>query len=180
MKNIFIDFERCQGCKSCELACAVEHSKSKNLFAAITETLSPKKRLFVESGEGKIFPVQCRHCEKAPCVAVCVSGALNRDESKEIVSHNKERCIKCSMCVMVCPFGVILKDLESKAIIKCDRCPDREEPACVEACPVEALFIVDPKEKCIECGTCVMLCPFGIVSKNRKGEMRQFTKKGGG
>lgn len=168
MKDIFIDLGKCQGCKSCELACAVEHSRSKNLFTAISEDPLPRKRLSVEYGEGKVYPIHCRHCEKAPCVAICVSGALRRDESRGIVSHNQERCIGCAMCVMVCPFGIIVKDLKTRAIIKCDRCPDRDEPACVGSCPVGALLFVDPKERCIECGMCVMFCPFGVVSKNHK------------
>jgi carbon-monoxide dehydrogenase iron sulfur subunit len=50
------------------------------------------------------------------------------------------------MCVIVCPFGVIAREMESKIIIKCDRCPDRDEPACVEACPVSALTFTDLEE----------------------------------
>ena len=44
------------------------------------------------------------------------------------------------MCVMVCPFGAIVMDIEEKNALKCDMCPDRDTPACVEACPTKALF----------------------------------------
>jgi len=146
VKDIFIDLERCQGCKSCELACAIEHSLTKNIFSAISETPPPRKRVFVEYAEGKRFPIQCRHCEEAPCVAICVSGALSQDEAKGLITHNRDRCLGCGMCVIVCPFGVIAREMESKIIIKCDRCPDRDEPACVEACPVSALTFTDLEE----------------------------------
>jgi len=146
LKDVFIELEKCQGCKSCELACAVEHSKAKTLFAAISETPLPRKRVFVEYVDGKRFPIQCRHCEEAPCVAICVSGALSRDESQALVTHTKERCIGCGMCVMVCPFGVITREMGSKVITKCDRCKDRDEPACVESCPVGALVFTDMEE----------------------------------
>jgi carbon-monoxide dehydrogenase iron sulfur subunit len=40
---------------------------------------------------------------------------------------------------MVCPYDAIFRDEEREVAIKCDLCPDREIPACVEACPTEAL-----------------------------------------
>ena len=46
-KEIFVKIDRCTGCRSCEVACAVEHSTSKSLFAAIFETPVPRKRLYI-------------------------------------------------------------------------------------------------------------------------------------
>jgi carbon-monoxide dehydrogenase iron sulfur subunit len=40
---------------------------------------------------------------------------------------------------MVCPYGVIGKQKEQRVAVKCDRCPDRDEPACVASCPTRAL-----------------------------------------
>ncbi|MHC1636025.1 MAG: 4Fe-4S dicluster domain-containing protein [Candidatus Methanospirareceae archaeon] len=145
MKGIFIDLERCVGCKSCEIYCAVEHSSSKELFTAISETPPPVKRINVEvvtMGEVSL-PLQCRHCEEAPCVDTCPSGALDRDLERGIVVHERDRCIGCWMCAVVCPFGVIIPEKESKIVLKCDRCPDLEMPACVTACPTKALIFGD-------------------------------------
>lgn len=146
MKEIFVDLTRCQGCKSCVLACAVEHSASKSLFSALRETSLPRPRIFVEYSNGKKFPLQCRHCEEAPCVMACISGAMRWDEDSHLVTHRKEKCVGCWMCVMVCPLGVITREVEEKRALKCDGCPERDIPACVEACPVKALLFLELEE----------------------------------
>jgi len=140
MKGVFVNLEQCLGCKNCEVYCAVEHSGSKNLFTAIFEKPFPVKRINVEfSGEAP-FPVQCRHCQEPPCVDACPSGAMKKDLLTGIVSINQDKCIGCWMCAMVCPFGVIALEKETKLVLKCDRCPDRDIPVCVTSCPTHALL----------------------------------------
>ena len=138
-KEIFVKPDRCVGCLSCTMACAVEHSHSKTLFGAIGETPVPKSRVYVEwvAPDQKV-PLVCRHCEDAPCMHACISGAIRRDENG-VVTTDADRCIGCWTCVMVCPYGVIGRHLETRKAFRCDRCPDREIPACVSACPTEAL-----------------------------------------
>jgi len=141
MKELLIDIEKCVACKSCEIACRVEHSLSKNIFSAVFEKDLPQKRVFVEKTETAPFnaaPIQCRNCEDSPCITACMTGAMYKDE-RGITLCNEDKCVGCFMCVMVCPFGIIVKKREERKIIKCDRCPDREVPACVEACPTKAL-----------------------------------------
>ncbi len=145
MKQIFLRPERCMGCKSCEIYCAVQHSKGKTLFSALIERPLPVKRLYVEEVEGVRMPVFCRHCEDAPCLNACISGCLYRDE-KGFVRRRKERCIGCWTCVMVCPFGVISRDEEKHIAVKCDRCHKLEVPACVNACPTKALVLMEMDE----------------------------------
>ncbi len=142
MKRIYADPVRCTGCKSCEIACAVQHSKSKTLFGAMAEPHPPRKRLFVEAAEGGKMPVLCRHCEDAPCVNSCITGCLYHDENGYVRRH-KGRCIGCWSCIMVCPFGVITPDHLAHIAVKCDRCHKLEVPACVNACPTKALTLVD-------------------------------------
>ena len=137
-KEIFVRLDRCMGCHSCEVACAVEHSASKSIFTAMGESPQPKSRVYIEwAGEGQQVPVLCRHCEDAPCMHACIAGAISRTE--DVVHTNADKCIGCWTCVMVCPYGVIGRHLEQKKAYRCDRCPDREEPACVSACPTQAL-----------------------------------------
>jgi carbon-monoxide dehydrogenase iron sulfur subunit len=83
-------------------------------------------------------PIVCRHCDDAPCMHACISGAIHRDEDG-VVRTNADKCIGCWTCVMVCPYGVIGRHLEEHKAYRCDRCPDRDIPACVSACPTGAL-----------------------------------------
>lgn len=144
MKSLLVvKVDRCLGCKSCELACAVEHSESKNLFAAIGERPVPRTRLSVAQGDGFAVPLQCRHCQDAPCIEICPTKALHRADEDSPVVIEHDLCIGCNWCVLACPFGVISVDSEGRTITKCDQCFERVErgelPACVSACPSGAL-----------------------------------------
>ncbi len=146
MKEIFVRLDHCLGCKSCEVACAVEHSSSKSLFVALSEKPVPLRRLFVELAEGQKIPLVCRHCKDAPCVAVCSSGAMRQDPVTGIVDRETEKCIGCWMCAMVCPYGVIVQQKGARVAVKCDRCLSREQPACVEACHTKTLIFSEEDE----------------------------------
>lgn len=141
-KIIYIDVEKCMGCKRCEVACGVEHSASKNLFQAIFERPTPKSRIDVEIAAEYSVPMQCRHCEKAPCIEVCPTDAIEKTP-EGVVKISDPLCIGCRYCVIACPFGIISMDWMKHIVVKCDLCPDRLAknilPACVEACPVDAL-----------------------------------------
>ncbi len=139
---VYIDPERCTGCRSCEMACAIEHSESKNLFTAISEKPIPKPRIKVVVADFFNVPMRCQHCEDSPCIEACPTGAIFKSEEGFVIM-NQEDCIGCLMCVMVCPFGHPYYSTEYKSIVKCDFCIDRvkegKEPACVSACPTGAL-----------------------------------------
>ena len=139
MKELLIRTERCLGCRSCELACAIEHSTGKSLLSAICENPRPQYRVHVTSDGSTSLPLQCRNCEDAPCLTACLTGALHRDR-RGVVLCNNDLCIGCWMCLMVCPFGTINQNNSERRIVKCDRCPEREIPACVTACPSGALI----------------------------------------
>jgi len=145
VKEIFVRLDRCVGCRSCQLACAVEHSTSKTLFGAISEMPLPRYRLYVEAAAGQKVPLLCRHCDPAPCLEACISGAIFRDERGAVLGRD-DRCVGCWTCIMVCPYGVVGRRKERKVAVKCDRCPDRGVPACVEACPTKALVYVEAEE----------------------------------
>jgi carbon-monoxide dehydrogenase iron sulfur subunit len=146
MKEVFVRLDRCLGCKSCEMACAVEHSASKSLTAAISEKPASVRRVYVEMVEGQKMPMVCRHCRDAPCVAVCRTGAMWQDPTSGVVDRNADKCVGCWMCAMVCPYGVIGRQKDARLAVKCDRCRSREVPACVEACPAHALIFSEEEE----------------------------------
>jgi len=152
MKTVFIYPERCIGCKQCEVACAVAHSQSKNIFSSVFESPTSKPRIHAEPGLAlnTSFPNKCRHCNPAPCQFVCPTGAIHRpSDLPEVVLIEGNKCIACGMCAMACPFDVItyypVFATPEKTIIalKCDHCIERQRngsiPACVEACKVGAL-----------------------------------------
>ena len=134
-------------CKRCELACAVEHSESKDLYLATSEKNRPQSRVEVGMRGDMNVPLQCRHCENAQCVSICPTGAMRRLGQDGPVVIERELCVGCSFCVVVCHFGVPRLNREGKALIKCDLCIERLErdelPACVVACPTRALTFVE-------------------------------------
>ena len=153
-KAIVVNIGKCMACKSCELACALVHSKSKVLEDAITESPAPQNMVAVEQAGEFGIPMQCRHCADAPCVSICPTAAMHRHEVNSPVLIDKDKCIGCRMCVMACPFGAIDITRDGKAVVKCDLCIERtkagENPSCVESCPTGALEYRELSEYLIE------------------------------
>ena len=153
-KTLVIDVKKCFACRSCEIACALVHSKSRVLEDAITESPKPQSMVTVEKAGGFGVPMQCRHCEDAPCITVCPTAAIHRHEMNDPVLIDKERCIGCGFCMMVCPFGVIDMSRDGRAVVKCDLCIKEtqagQEPACVAGCPTGALQFCELTELLIK------------------------------
>jgi len=147
MKKIIIREEYCMGCRLCEIQCVVQHSKTKNILKVYKgKDIKPLPKIRVEQ-EGYIsFALQCRHCQDAPCIEACITGAMYRDKKTGAVLCNEEKCVGCWMCIMVCPSGVIQRNIEGKKVAsKCDLCTGEEIPACVKNCPNEAIILEDRK-----------------------------------
>lgn len=136
MTQILFTSEKCLKCLSCEFACAVEHSETKDRLRAHTESVKPLPRRNVEPFESASVTVTCRHCEEPLCVESCIAGAMTKNADGSVVC-NTERCTACWMCVLSCPFGAI--KVKRAFAVKCDLCPDRDGFACIEACPTHAL-----------------------------------------
>uniref|UniRef100_A0A7C3UY79 4Fe-4S dicluster domain-containing protein n=1 Tax=Desulfobacca acetoxidans TaxID=60893 RepID=A0A7C3UY79_9BACT len=178
MKTVIVRPERCVGCWQCRLACAVEHSQSKNLVGALFEAVRPQPRLRIYPGRQHLaFPNKCRHCDPAPCQQVCIAGAISR-APRGTVQIDPDRCINGAMCAMACPFGVLTyaataKAPEKRAVaLKCDQCPDREAagrlPACVEACKVGALTYGEVQDTQVEKGRILAQAVFQSLQADRE------------
>ncbi|TKJ36851.1 4Fe-4S ferredoxin [candidate division LCP-89 bacterium B3_LCP] len=140
-KKIFAISGLCTGCRTCEVACAVAHSKSNTIWGAITELPAPRYRIEIQTvGEVKL-PLNCRQCDEPDCLFACKAGAVSKDPEDGQVKLNLDKCVGCWMCVMVCPFGAVTPDEGSSKALKCDLCEGRSEgPACVSSCPTHALI----------------------------------------
>lgn len=145
MKRIIIDESKCDGCKSCSLACMQAHrSDTGTLYDLdVTDIHNESRNFIYKNTKGGYTPIFCRHCDAPECVMSCMSGALQKDIESGHVFYDKEKCGSCFMCVMNCPYGVLKPDdATGLHIIKCDFCKDAGgEPSCVKACPKEAIFV---------------------------------------
>ncbi len=189
---IQVDAGRCTGCKTCEIACALAHSKTKELVAAALNEPQIEPRIDVRKMGDKAVPVQCRHCEDAPCVEACPNSALRRDASAQAVIYDPDKCEGTLACISACPYGVLEESPEGKVLTKCDLCAEQVEaggsPACVASCPTGALQLIEvdesvthrikwlveftiDKDACKMCGLCKKACPVeAIEGKSGKKE----------
>ena len=155
---IYVDPQKCLGCHSCEFSCATAHSSATSMFD-VNAFKGAVARTHVVRVEETNVPMQCRHCEDAPCTKVCPTGSMRQSQGLGSVSIDEQSCIGCKLCSMVCPFGVITvaerPDVENNGAnnnaiaTKCDLCNDWREAngetqtACEKACPTEAIRLVD-------------------------------------
>jgi carbon-monoxide dehydrogenase iron sulfur subunit len=144
MRRVYVKEEVCIGCHLCEVYCRLQHARSADLVKAFKRE-SPRAlpRLRVEERGVVSLSVRCQHCDDAPCVQACLTGAMSRDPVSSLVTVDEERCIGCGTCLLVCPLGVIRLNTEEKKMVKCDLCQGEEIPACVANCPNEALIYVE-------------------------------------
>ena len=129
-KTLYIDHQKCTGCRLCELVCSVSHD-------GISNPARSRIRVMKWEAEGLFIPMSCQQCQDAPCMAVCPMKAISRDEEMGLVSIDYNACIGCRTCIGACPFGAMSFHLKEKQVFKCDLCDG--EPQCVEWCPEEAL-----------------------------------------
>ncbi|WP_048600330.1 4Fe-4S dicluster domain-containing protein [Rubeoparvulum massiliense] len=132
--GMLIDVSQCVGCFACRVDCQM------------TNSLPPSESFikFYEKETGtypnvslQIFPVQCQHCEDAPCVNVCPTGAsYYTEEGMVLVDH--EKCIGCKYCMVACPYDARVVNEETGVVEKCRFCYEAVtagwQPACVETC----------------------------------------------
>jgi len=141
-KVIVVNVDKCYACLACVVECGYRRAEAPS-EAPLTGEILSKAACDVEAVDAEPVPLLCNHCEDAPCVAVCLTGALRRLVEGGPVLLEAERCIGCKACVVACPFGMIRLRQDETSVTKCDLCADRLEkglfPACVAACPTGAL-----------------------------------------
>jgi len=133
---------RCVGCRCCEVACNEQNNNPAQIqWRRVGEM------------EGGTFPftqrfhlsMGCNHCLEPSCLEGCPVDAYTKDPLTGLVLHSAEACIGCQYCTWNCPYGVPQYNPERGVVGKCDMCYGRlaedRAPACVAACPEEAIVI---------------------------------------
>ncbi len=137
VKTLIIHPEKCNNCGDCEIACI-------NTKSSLTSPgLSCIRILKERDDEDFFFPIACKQCEDAPCLAVCPKEAIYRadDPELDLVLIDRSKCVGCGMCVSACPFGAMKLDKQKAKSYKCDLCGG--DPECVKVCEPQALEYKD-------------------------------------
>lgn len=136
------DETRCIGCNACVVACREVNQVPEGVSRL--EIIRSEPVGEYPNVKYQFYRHSCQHCENAPCVEVCPTGASFIDAATGIVDVNPDRCVGCLYCVAACPYRVRFVHPVKKSIDKCNFCRDTnlakgKLPACVEACPRNAL-----------------------------------------
>ncbi|WP_435194188.1 4Fe-4S dicluster domain-containing protein [Natronomonas sp. EA1] len=165
--RIFPDVEACIDCGGCVVACKrtwdISPDEQRISIATMLEGKEAADGLNAHSAkalqEGKSpgetsIPMQCYHCENAPCVSVCPTDALLKKDNG-FVEVRDSLCIGCQYCLSACPFGApqFPEANDGSAAIfgtggtmdKCTMCEERQDvskgPACAEECATDAILV---------------------------------------
>ena len=163
--GLVIDLDTCVGCHACAVNCKEWNTGGYHAPLADTDPYGadPSGVWFnrvhaFEVNEGDAgrtvhFPRSCLHCEDAPCVTVCPTGASFKRTEDGIVLVDEDMCIGCKLCSWSCPYGAREYDADAGVMKKCTLCIDRiynnnieaidRVPACVKTCPAGARHFGD-------------------------------------
>lgn len=152
--GILVDTTRCIGCRACEIACAEEHDLfvpdvvNDGAFEQVRKT-SEKQWTVVnkfETEKGDVFVKrQCMHCYQAACAIACPTEAMKQTDHGPVIWRGN-KCIGCRFCMVSCPFEMPKFEYDewNPKLQKCTMCFERleegQKPACVSACPTDALM----------------------------------------
>ena len=159
--GMLIDTTKCAaGCDACVKACAAENG--------INETVADPRQASQwirkidikdpKNGRQHSLSMMCQHCAEPPCVDVCPTGASMK-RADGIVLVDRHICIGCRYCMMACPYkarSFVHQPLTRQnpevprgigCVESCTLCVHRVDkglkPACVEACPEQAMLFGD-------------------------------------
>ena len=164
-----VDLDRCSGCKGCVTACHAlngldEDESWRAVGFLVGEAILPlpgkpptpadsplASGVYRPTPGNRVIPLQqvvttaCHHCAEPACLFGCPVLAYDKDPVTGIVRHLDDQCIGCSYCILKCPYEVPQYSVKRGIVRKCDMCHGRlaegEAPACVQACPNEAIRI---------------------------------------
>lgn len=138
--GFILDLDRCTGCAACVVACRNENSPTPGIA---WRTITTFNRHHLPDAPVFHLSLACNHCLNPSCMAACPADAYTRDAATGAVLIEAESCIGCRYCIWVCPYEAPRFALATGVVEKCTLCnlrvAENMDPACVAACPVEAL-----------------------------------------
>ncbi len=159
-RGIIVNMDLCVGCQACFVAC-----KQENQVAPKIQWNQIQRYEDEPKGIITYFRMSCMHCEEPACLPVCPVKAISKGERGEVLVDSK-KCIQCHRCEGVCPWHVPMFNSSGRTNYwdkpplvaiepaahqrrevgraeHCTLCAHRDTPACVEACKLGALTLVD-------------------------------------
>ncbi len=140
-KVLILDYQKCTGCRECELVCPIQHE-------GVSNPARSRIKVIKREWEGIYIPVTCQQCETAPCLTVCPVRAISRDQELNRVIVDYNICIGCRTCVTACPFGAMAFNPLTRKVMKCDFCDG--DPQCARFCETKAIRYADASEQSID------------------------------
>jgi Fe-S-cluster-containing dehydrogenase component len=152
--GVLVDTTRCIGCRACEVACGQANGMlvpdvEKDAALEKERTTSEKQWMVVnryKTEKGDVFvKKQCMHCWQPACTAACLTNAMFKTREGPVI-WNADKCMGCRYCMISCPYNIPKFEYNewNPDIQKCTMCYGRiqegKRPACVEACPADALM----------------------------------------
>jgi Fe-S-cluster-containing dehydrogenase component len=141
--GMVIDTTRCVGCMDCVVACKTENDVPTGYCR---DWISTEVRGKFPTLAMEIRSERCNHCDVAPCVTCCPTGASHIERFGTTVQIDPRRCIGCKACLASCPYGARFIHPEGYAD-KCTFCVHRVkdglDPACVAVCPTHCMHFGD-------------------------------------
>lgn len=143
-KAFLFDQNFCIGCKACEVACQSYHHQEPEIrWRKVTD-------FTIKTSKGEIkdryLTASCNHCQNPACLEVCPTHAYTKRDDG-IVELDRDACIGCGKCAEACIYDAITLYGSNHKAQKCNMCAEKQDagdvPACVRACPMDVLQIVD-------------------------------------
>jgi formate dehydrogenase iron-sulfur subunit len=158
MNGLLVDVTRCTGCERCVSACVeangLDPLAAQRDRATTADGLSANRLVSLVQIEDRFARKSCMHCLEPACVAACLVGGITKSPEGPVV-YDPDKCIGCRYCMLACPFHVPRYEWGDTTpfMAKCafcfERLADGGIPACVEACPEEALAF-GPRDRLLE------------------------------
>lgn len=141
---MIIDESRCVGCEACVLACKNENDVPAGLYR---DWVTQEARGAFPNLSLSIRSERCNHCQDAPCVTNCPTGASHY-RGDGTVQIDRALCTGCRACIAACPYGARFIDPDVGSIDKCTFCVHRTQngiptTACQDVCPTESIHFGD-------------------------------------